>query len=295
MEKYEIEFEIKGKFNKGTFDKFDNTFIITTNSEGKTIISILLEAKSPEIAISLAQHKINRLLELYSLYTLSDLELENERYPKSLRKPPSKKYLQKWTKLDATIGTHFDIKVFTTTIQEYWNVVNQPKNMYIVVATDFLKRARLDGFEENTIIDCFVSLEALFSKEEEKTEMRYRLSNRIAVFLGNNKKNRLKIRSEIRDLYDLRSKIVHGSVIKSELNKGMLVPIVRESILRFLHLASISYTHSQIVEKIDDAIIDNQIAKELQKESSVLYEKIEKGSSRKFPIVSSPTHIYQID
>ncbi|MCK4733956.1 MAG: hypothetical protein KAT65_15990, partial [Methanophagales archaeon] len=62
---------------------------------------------------------------------------------------------------------------------------------------------------EDKLIDYMIAFEGLFSKE--KAELSYRLSLRVAAFLGENPDEKGKIFTLMRKAYDLRSDIVHGS------------------------------------------------------------------------------------
>jgi hypothetical protein len=58
-----------------------------------------------------------------------------------------------------------------------------------------------------------ISLEALLLREtnaRDRGEMRFRLSSRIAWLLGSNRDERASLARRARDLYDLRSTLVHG-------------------------------------------------------------------------------------
>ncbi|MGB7534024.1 MAG: hypothetical protein WA977_13785 [Halobacteriota archaeon] len=62
---------------------------------------------------------------------------------------------------------------------------------------------------EDKLIDYMIAFEGLFVKE--KAELRYRLSLRVAAFLGENRDEKGEIFTLMRRAYDLRSDIVHGS------------------------------------------------------------------------------------
>lgn len=82
-----------------------------------------------------------------------------------------------------------------------------------------------------SFLSLMISLESLFNPKGEH-ELRYRISRNVAVLLGKDKKDSGKIFSQIRDLYDKRSKIVHAGESKV-INIKDLVKLrhyVRESI-----------------------------------------------------------------
>jgi len=110
---------------------------------------------------------------------------------------------------------------------------------------------------EDKLIDYTVSLEALFLKEEEKAELSYRLSIRMAILLGKNKKDRKEIFSNVRKAYDLRSKIIHGSTRASNEDvREIVIKIenyLRESIKLFLDLIK-TKSYEEIIDAIDKDI-----------------------------------------
>jgi hypothetical protein len=71
---------------------------------------------------------------------------------------------------------------------------------------------------EDAWVDYFVSLESLFLKDSgENFELIHRLSNRISKVLGGSTfLDRKKMKKKIENWYGIRSKIVHGVILKSE-------------------------------------------------------------------------------
>ena len=83
-----------------------------------------------------------------------------------------------------------------------------------------------------------ISLESLFHPSDQ-AELRYRISRNTAVLLGRNKKyDSVEVYSNIRQLYDKRSKIVHTGM-KGIINNDDLLNLrsyVRESIKMIIGL-----------------------------------------------------------
>ena len=67
-------------------------------------------------------------------------------------------------------------------------------------------------YPEDSLVDYVIGLEALLSNSNERTEIRYRFSVRGAVVLSEISSDRAGKFKEMRDLYDLRSAIVHGNI-----------------------------------------------------------------------------------
>ncbi|MFC1919502.1 hypothetical protein ACFLWX_01760 [Chloroflexota bacterium] len=64
---------------------------------------------------------------------------------------------------------------------------------------------------QDAIVDCVIGLESLLSRAHERTEIRYRFSVRGAVLLADDLSERPKLFKQLKDLYDFRSGIVHGT------------------------------------------------------------------------------------
>lgn len=64
--------------------------------------------------------------------------------------------------------------------------------------------------EEDRLVDLLIAAESLFLQDEGK-ELSYRLRQRVAFLLGTTLQDRLAISSDIKNAYDSRSKVVHGS------------------------------------------------------------------------------------
>lgn len=75
--------------------------------------------------------------------------------------------------------------------------------------------------DEDALIDYWIALESLFAPDSFQ-EVRYRVSLRIAAFVGVSADEREQIYNDLRDSYDLRSRIVHGGVPNAQ-QKAQLV------------------------------------------------------------------------
>jgi hypothetical protein len=87
---------------------------------------------------------------------------------------------------------------------------------------------------EDQLLDLAICLEALFTNPGEKTEVTYRISRRIGRLLGTTQPERVAMIKTAKDIYDVRSRLVHGTYVDpQELleNVQELIRIVREAIL----------------------------------------------------------------
>lgn len=80
----------------------------------------------------------------------------------------------------------------------------------IISAIQWAGKATVEGKKEEAFLLYAISLESLILLDNEKEELGYRLRTRVAHLLGSDLENRMKISRKIHDLYEVRSKIVHG-------------------------------------------------------------------------------------
>jgi len=103
-------------------------------------------------------------------------------------------------------------------------------------------------------------LEIMFSTEP--TELTHRLSERVAFFLRRDPAERLAVYRSLRRAYDIRSKVVHGSVMSEQKQKG-LPDVAREidALLRELVLKVIVDQASRQVFDMDDTDFEDYFAR----------------------------------
>ena len=86
---------------------------------------------------------------------------------------------------------------------------------------------------EDWLIDCLIAFEALLLPDGQN-ELRYRLSLRVAFFIGKSHDERRKIFEITQFAYDLRSSIVHGDEIEKDKNDNRLKQLGFDSIYSFI-------------------------------------------------------------
>jgi len=84
----------------------------------------------------------------------------------------------------------------------------------IWTASRILWKALNDEVWEVRLLLLWVALEALYGPEDSR-EINFRISQRIAFFLGTNGDDRRRLYSEAKDGYTWRSKAVHGARLKT--------------------------------------------------------------------------------
>jgi len=80
----------------------------------------------------------------------------------------------------------------------------------IISAIQWAGKATVESKKEEAFLLYAISLESLILLDNEKEELGYRLRTRVAHLLGGDLEGRTKISNKVRDLYTVRSKIVHS-------------------------------------------------------------------------------------
>ena len=154
-------------------------------------------------------------------------------------------------KLSASEASTF--KAFWSSFKKF----NLNQHKFLEVAIKRLNYSYDRSKAEDKVIDSFVALEAMFLTGSEKSELSYRLSVRIATFLGNSSEDKNHIFSDIRKAYKTRSDIVHGDSAVNQSDIAEISPKIEEytrrSLKRFLELLS-SKSYSSIIDSIDSNI-----------------------------------------
>lgn len=101
------------------------------------------------------------------------------------------------------------------------HLMEEPQH-YLQVPIRRLRAAGTRAQGEDTLVDYVIGLEALLGKEDERAELGYRFRVRGSVLLASKRKERKMRLRELRDLYDLRSRIVHGQAVSAEKLKQAL-------------------------------------------------------------------------
>ena len=105
----------------------------------------------------------------------------------------------------------------------------------LLASIQWAGRASVEPKREQAFLLFAIALETLILPESDSQELTYRLRVRVAHLLGKDRSRRAELSSTIRDLYKIRSKIVHsGSYQVTDETLGQLRSIVKRAILRVL-------------------------------------------------------------
>jgi len=115
--------------------------------------------------------------------------------------------------------------------RRFLNVMERPQH-YLQVPIRRHGVAGTRSEKEDALVDYVIGLEALLGKDDERTELSYRFRVRGAVVLaGNGRRDRKKYLRDLRELYNLRSRIVHGQPLRPE-DLDTYLPIAEEALRR---------------------------------------------------------------
>ena len=125
--------------------------------------------------------------------------------------------------------------------------------------------------ESVAVLNALTALEALLTNES-NAELSYRLSLRVANLLGFDEASRLNTFKEMKEFYDLRSKIIHGSASKLSpklqnrfQSIDSLREILRRTILSVMALfLNTNSTEVRLDELLDQIVFDEARRKEVQ-------------------------------
>lgn len=102
---------------------------------------------------------------------------------------------------------------------------------------------------EEAVIDLVIACEALLCTDTKK--IRENLSRRLSILIAENEMEKAEISKKMRELYELRSGIVHGGGKKPSLNEArVLFDYVRRAIEQGLSLRHLS--KEKLVAKLDN-------------------------------------------
>jgi hypothetical protein len=131
-----------------------------------------------------------------------------------------------------------------------------------------------DDSERANFSAAVTALEALLTKSEETEGLTYRLSMRLANLLGHSPEARRSRFAEMKKIYGIRSKIVHGSPIANKANARPfdILPSLRETLRRallsVLGLFTSGVRPEDLPDRIDESALDDELRRQVQSDAS---------------------------
>ncbi|MCH7649048.1 MAG: hypothetical protein IIA83_10635 [Thaumarchaeota archaeon] len=129
---------------------------------------------------------------------------------------------------------------------------------------------------EDMAIDFMIALESLFGSSD---EIAHKISIRIAMLFGQNEFDTECLRHLVKNLYNLRSKIVHGDDVTKALGKIKITEnrakerlgiITRDSIVAYLHLLESGVKDDDIIKHLDTSISNKSLREEIRQKSHLV-------------------------
>ncbi|MCK4459533.1 MAG: hypothetical protein KAU52_07410 [Methanosarcinales archaeon] len=167
---------------------------------------------------------LRRILTMLRLFKEGDVELENY-YIKPISFLP--RGLQ-YRFVPNVLRSVYQYKLSNSGRDDFIDFVGKIENVlsealrkegsdFLDFALRYYNFAKERETNEDKLIDYMIVFEALYLTD--KAELAYRISNRVATLLGEDEQNRQEIFSNIKDSYNLRSVLVHGSLFKHTVDK----------------------------------------------------------------------------
>jgi hypothetical protein len=105
----------------------------------------------------------------------------------------------------------------------------------LLSAIQWAGRATVDSRKEEAFLLYAIALESLILAENEKDELVYRLRTRVAHLIGEGVQSRRQLSKQVKDLYDVRSQIVHsGRYQVTDADFGRMRLMTKSCIIRVL-------------------------------------------------------------
>jgi hypothetical protein len=116
----------------------------------------------------------------------------------------------------------------------------------------------------DALLHYVVALEALFGEDSREGEMTRRISQRAAVLVGRDDAERLSVAEEIKNVYNIRSRVVHGGAEPTERDLETLRAVVRRAILGRLVHGEPPAGEDSLVAFCDHALLSTTVLTQLR-------------------------------
>jgi hypothetical protein len=148
----------------------------------------------------------------------------------------------------------------------------------ILRAADYYEKSHKEPSAPERLVYLAIALESLFSPEN-KEQLRFRISQLAAQFLGRTAEEKYEIFTDAQRLYKLRSELVHGSYDVNKYLSGTFVTeeelarwssLIRRSILGFFVLALRGeISREPILAKLEKAAFQSSIGEQLRNDANI--------------------------
>jgi len=282
-ENYQIQYELDGKLAGPPTDLqlFEKLKVVKLSGYNARTFRILISGntKTKDDAIKESKKILNDYLDYYCLRTQIPIKILNNGRPHAII-----------FNNNSEMDMNFNSNVFVPEPDVITKFANELKNMshkgninYILNAMKYYRKASLSENLEDKLVNYFVALEALYSKNEQ--EITFRFSIRMSTFLEIDSDEIKKIFDEAQNYYRKRSTAVHGDITKIQTKDIEKIDNwVRTSILYFLELSDYFFERDLSINAIDYGVIDFEYRELLHAMTEPANEKITQNDAKSFEI-----------
>lgn len=166
-----------------------------------------------------------------------------------------KRYKSKFVTSDSAFNTFFHNNVVVSysldgreigVCNKFIKKIKLSDQRKLKIAIDNFNQSYSNINDELRFLSLMIAIEALYSKNSQEL-LSFRVTRNCSIFLGENEVDSIKIYKDMKNLYKIRSEIIHGSAGKlNHQNLLLLRMYVRKSIVKYL-----------ITSKDPNKILDN--------------------------------------
>jgi hypothetical protein len=162
------------------------------------------------------------------------------------------------------------LEIFIRELSPLLDSINSPQPEFpqLEMALQLFGR---DDSVDNDVLSALTAFEGLLTRES-NAELSYRLSLRVANLLGNDAISRKQIFKDMKEFYELRSKLVHGSGFelkpKQQIRLKQVADLreyLRGTLLSIMALYAEGRSREEVEELLDDIALDGTRRTEVQK------------------------------
>lgn len=265
-EEFEELFGIPRQWREGRYDFYNPR------------VDFLIETTSKKYDTPTQEEKIKNFLNAIGIFKMESVQIRDVTcilptfYPVELRSRCGV-IIRRGHTYGYPVLKKSELQKFTEFYSMY-SSIRKPKNLENAVKR-FNYGLQSLNFEDMAI-DFMIALESLFGSSDEIT---HKISIRIAMLFGQNEFDTECLRHLVKNLYNLRSKIVHGDDVIKALGKIKITEnrakerlgiITRDSIVAYLHLLESGVKDDDIIKHLDTSISSKSLREEIRQKSHLV-------------------------
>lgn len=252
---YQIQYELDGRLIGPPTDLVLTPYlqIVKLSGYNSNTFRVLVTGKSDtkELALKESKKILMSFLDYYCVRTLQTIKILNDGKPHSIK-------FNNISDMELDFSLNYfipDESKVSPYYSELHMIESESGLHYIQNAIKYYRKARTVEELEEKLVNYFIALEALYSKNEQ--EITFRFSIRISCFLGTESGEIAELLELAQEYYRKRSTAVHGEIV--EIDRDVIDKIdswVRRSILYFIEISTYFPNRNLAINAIDYAVID---------------------------------------